>query len=138
MTDYHKAAAIIIQNKKLLLTREKNKAFFISPGGVIENGETPEQALVRELDEEIGVEVNKNDLEFFGTFYAVAAGSENKTLQMDTYLVNKWLGEPHPCEGEEIIEEIRWLDSKIPENIKIGSIFEHEVIPRLKKMDLID
>ena len=36
------------------------------------------------------------------------------------------------------VEEIRWITSDIPSDINVGSIFAHEVIPRLKQQDLID
>ncbi len=39
--DIHKAAGIIIRDKKLLVERSKGKEFFIAPGGTIEEGETP-------------------------------------------------------------------------------------------------
>src|SRR4051812_20782408 len=50
--DIHKAGGIIIRDKKLLVERSKGKDFFKTPGGSIELGETPKQALVRELLEE--------------------------------------------------------------------------------------
>ena len=69
------------------------------------------------------------------TFYAKAAGAEDKTIRMDVFIVRNWLGEPVP-NGE--VEEILWITSQIPKTIKVGSIFEHEVIPRLKAKNLID
>ncbi len=133
--DIHKSAGIIIKDKKLLVERSKGKDFFISPGGSIEGDETSKQALIRELKEEFQIEVTINDLDFFGTFTAKAAGQNNKSLIMDVFIVTKWQGTPTP---DNEVEEILWIDSNIPANIKVGSIFEHEVIPRLKKLGLID
>ncbi|MEK7595028.1 MAG: NUDIX domain-containing protein [Patescibacteria group bacterium] len=135
---YNKAAGILIKSRKLLVTREKGKIPFIAPGGSIEKGETPKETIIRELKEEVNVFVDGGDLEEFGTFLARAAGDEEKYVQMTCFLVKKWEGDPVPTNGEEVIEEILWLTSKIPEDIKVGSIFEHEVIPRLKKQGLID
>jgi 8-oxo-dGTP pyrophosphatase MutT (NUDIX family) len=136
--DIHKAAGIIIVERKLLVTREKGKDIFISPGGKVEKGENPKNTVVRELMEEVGLFVLPKDLEDFGVFYAEAAGDLGSFLKMEVFNVRTWKGEPIPSSGEEIIEEILWVNSKIPEGIKIGSIFEHEVIPRLQKLDLID
>jgi len=136
--DIHKAAGIIIVERKLLVTREKEMDFFVSPGGRLEAGETSQDALVRELYEEIGVVVDKSDLIEFGTFYAQASGNFNKTLRIDVFNVLTWKGQPRPCSVKEMIEEILWLDTRIASEVKVGSIFEHEVIPRLKKLDLID
>lgn len=85
--DIHKIGAVRIKDKKFLVTHEKGKEFYIAPGGVIEDGEVPEDALVRELKEEINIDVKTRDLEFFGSFYAQAAGAKNKLLKMDVYVV---------------------------------------------------
>ena len=133
--DIHKAGGILIQNRKFLISRSKGKNSFISPGGKLEPGETPGEALVRELDEEFNVEIELKDLEKFGTFYAPAAEQEDRYLQMDIFLVNQWKGE---IQANNEIEEILWINSSIPDQIKLGSVFQHEVLPRLKHEGLID
>lgn len=131
----HKAGGILIRNKKLLVEKSVNKDFFIAPGGKVKHGETPEQALIRELKEEFGIKVDMKDLEKFGSFTAKAAGQENRTVLMDCYLVKSWKGEPTP---NREVEKILWIDTNIPSDIKVGSIFEHEVIPKLKEKNMID
>lgn len=133
--DIHKAGGILITDRKFLVGRSKGKSSFISPGGKLEPGETAEKALMRELHEEFSIEVAVSDLEKFGTFYAPAAGQEDKYLQMDVFLVSRWKGD---IQANNEIEEILWINSRIPDGIKLGSIFEHEVLPRLKKENLID
>lgn len=54
-----RAAAILIQNNSLALM-ERHRAgmhYFAFPGGGMDAGETPEQAVVREVREELGIEV---------------------------------------------------------------------------------
>ena len=133
--DIHKSGGIIIRDGKLLVERSFGKEFFIAPGGSIEAGETPRQALVRELQEEFAIDVREEDMQEFGVFYASAAGQETKVVRMDVFTVKGWNGEPRP---NSEVEEIRWITSDIPKDIKVGSIFEHEVLPRLKKEALID
>lgn len=133
--DIHKAGGIILKNRKFLVERSKEKKFFIAPGGSIEEGETPKQALVRELMEEFQIKITEDNLEEFDTFFAPAAGQEDKYLQMDVFVIKDWVGEPTP---DNEVEEIRWINSQIPAGIQVGSIFEHEVLPRLKEQDLID
>ncbi len=57
----HKAAGILIRDKKLLVERSKGKEYIIAPGGSIELGETAEEAVIRELMEEFGVTVRPED-----------------------------------------------------------------------------
>lgn len=129
-----KAGGVIIRDRKLLVTRTTGKDIFIAPGGKLEAGETPHQALKRELQEEIQIDVDLATLESLGTFSADAAGSSGTMLEMHVFIVHDYTGEPAPSSE---IEEIRWISSQ-DGNIKIGSIFEHDVMPLLKTRDLID
>ena len=60
------AGALIDKAGRVLLTERpagKNLAgFWEFPGGKIESGETPRDALVRELNEELGISVNPQTL----------------------------------------------------------------------------
>lgn len=134
--DIYKAAGIIIKDRLLLVERSKGKDVFVAPGGKLEGQETPQQALIRELSEEFRLHIAEDDLEIFGTFYAEAAGSHNagKRLRMDVFTV-KNAGDITP---DNEVEEIRWISSAIPNDIEVGSIFAHEVLPRLKQRGLVD
>ncbi|OGM21023.1 hypothetical protein A2714_01580 [Candidatus Woesebacteria bacterium RIFCSPHIGHO2_01_FULL_38_9] len=131
----YKAGGIIIKDKRILVEKSRNREFFIAPGGSIEKGEKPEQALVRELLEEFKIKVKVSDLEKFGTFRHPAAGQDGKMVCMEVFLVKAFSGEIIP---DNEVEEVRWITSNVPKEIKVGSIFEHEVIPRLKEEGLID
>lgn len=134
--DIYKAAGIIIKDRRLLVERSTGKDVFIAPGGKVEKGETPKQGLVRELKEEFSLAIREDQLEEFGVFYAEAAGSHNagKTVRMDVFVV-KSFGEIVPARE---VEEVRWITSTLPDDIEVGSIFAHEVLPRLKQEGLVD
>jgi 8-oxo-dGTP diphosphatase len=71
------------------------------PGGKVEEGEAPEAALVRELVEELGVQVDPADLA------AAAFASEplgERHLVMLLYLCRRWQGEPRPLDAAAL----RW------------------------------
>ena len=131
----HKAAGVLIKDRKLLVERSEGKEHFIAPGGSVEEGESVPEALVRELMEEFQVTVKESDISFMETFYAEAAGRPGEFLRMDVYMVAEWEGEPTP---DNEVEEIAWVTSDNPNNLTIGSIFEHDVIPLLKERDLIN
>jgi len=133
--DIHKAAGVLIKDRKFLITRSLGKSFFIAPGGKLEKGESPENALIRELHEELNINVAVSDLVPFGTFFAPAAGHEDSYLQMDVFMVNNWQGEIIPSSE---VEEVKWIDSQLAPGIELGSIFHHDVLPKLKEMGLID
>ena len=133
--DISKAGGILIKDRKFLVTRSRGKDIFYAPGGRIEQGEDPETALLRELDEELSIRVKKESLKFFGTFIHPSAGDNHLTIKMDVFLVEVWEGEI--ILGNEI-EEFLWVTSGPPSNIKIGSIFGEEVLPRLKAKGLIE
>jgi 8-oxo-dGTP diphosphatase len=133
--DIYKAAGLLVKDRKVLAERSMGKPVFVQPGGRIEPGETPKEALVRELKEELGIDVDEADLESFGSFSAEAANHPGQKVHMETFLVKKWRGEIRP--GSEV-EELLWFNSGIQKDVQIGSIFVHDILPRLKERDLID
>lgn len=97
------AAALINKDGQVLLAqRPEGKAMaglWEFPGGKIESGETPEQALSRELQEELQVEVAGSDLVPI-TF--ASHSYESFHLLMPTFACYKWEGEPMPAEGQTL------------------------------------
>ena len=69
------------------------------PGGKISAGETPEEALVRELDEELGLTVALDDVAPAG-FASHRYDSFHILLLL--YLCRRWQGEPESREGQTI------------------------------------
>lgn len=133
--DIHKAAGLLIKDRKVLAERSVGKPAFIQPGGKIEPGETVRQALVRELQEEFTIDVDEADLEPFGSYTAEAANNPGQQVHLEAFIVKKWRGEITPASE---VEETLWLTSDLPKDVEIGSIFVHDIIPRLKALDLID
>lgn len=74
------------------------------PGGKIEAGERPEESLVRELREELGIEVQAAALEPL-TFASHAYPDFH--LLMPLFLCRRWAGEPQALEHAGL----RWVDA---------------------------
>jgi len=93
-------ALIDAQGRILLSERPKGKnmaGLWEFPGGKIEQGETPEQALQRELSEEVGIDVQGKNLVPF-TFASYPCPDFH--LLMPLYLCRSWSGKLYPREGQ--------------------------------------
>lgn len=97
------AVALIDRDNRVLIARRPaNKemaGLWEFPGGKVRDGETPEAALVRELREELGIEVCEPCLSPF-TFASHAYPAFH--LLMPLYLCRTWDGEITPNEGQEV------------------------------------
>jgi 8-oxo-dGTP diphosphatase len=69
------------------------------PGGKVEGGESPEHALIRELAEELGIDIAAVDLSPL-TFASHAYPDFH--LLMPLFLCMHWRGQPTPHEGQEL------------------------------------
>ena len=132
--EIRKAAGIIVRDRKLLVVRTKGKTTFFAPGGKLEEGETYEQALVRELKEELMMELLDHNYELFGAFSAEAGDKPGIMLHMTTFLIKDYEG---PLQASSEIEELAWVDAANSGAVPMGSIFRHEVLPRLITKNMV-
>lgn len=75
-----KLAFIEIKNGKILVTLSKGKDTWYIPGGKREEGETDKQALIREVREELLVDLVPETINKYGVFTAPAHGKPEGTL----------------------------------------------------------
>jgi len=102
------AACVLIdgQDRVLISQRPEGKplaGLWEFPGGKLEDGETPEHALVRELKEELGIAIAKPDLEPL-TFSSFPYPDFH--LFMPIYACWRWLGKASAKEGQALA----WVD----------------------------
>jgi 8-oxo-dGTP diphosphatase len=110
------AALVDPDNRVLIAQRPQGRSMaglWEFPGGKVEAGETPEQALVRELREELSIEVCVTCLAPF-TFASHAY--EQFHLLMPIYLCKRWEGEITPREAQVVkwVRAARLADYPMP------------------------
>jgi len=128
-----KLAWIYIKDRKILSTRSKGKDAWYIPGGKREQKESDQEALVREIKEELTVDLFPETLSYLGTFKAQAHGKpEGVFVQMTCYTGN-YKGELKPSSE---IEEMAWLTSDTDPNLL--SPVDRIIFAYLKEKDLID
>ena len=97
------AVALIDADSRVLLARRpEGKAMaglWEFPGGKVDEGETPEAALIRELHEELGIDTHESCLAPIGF---ASHGYDDFHLLMPLFVCRKWLGDPEPREGQEL------------------------------------
>lgn len=111
-------AAIIIKNRKVLATQRGYGDFkggWEFPGGKIDDGETPEEALIREIKEELDTEVEVIEL-----LDTVEYDYPNFHLSMDCFICNIKSGDLVLKEHEaaqwltkETLDSVNWLPADL-------------------------
>jgi len=104
MDKFDVVAAIIIKDDKYFIAqRNRNKHMGLSwefPGGKVETGEVPEIALIREIKEELDININNKciaPLSFSEFSY------QEFQLLLLLYVCRRWEGKPKSMENNEIM-----------------------------------
>jgi 8-oxo-dGTP pyrophosphatase MutT (NUDIX family) len=108
MSIIDKLAWLHIHNRRALFVRSKGKDLFFNAGGKREEGETDVEALVREIREELGVELDHSTARYVETFEGPVAGKPEGTIVQVKCYSASYAGEMSP---QSEIEEIGWLSS---------------------------
>lgn len=119
------AAALVRADGRLLLAqRPEGKSLaglWELPGGKVEPGESPEEALVREIAEELGVRL---DAAHLVPFDFASHAFERFHLLMPVFMAQTWSGEPEAREGQGL----KWVTADeamaLPSPPADGPLFE--------------
>ena len=132
MKQIDKLAWIELKDKSILMTKSKGKEISYIPGGKREIGETDEQALLREIYEELSVSIDESTLKYIGIFEAQAHGHlEGTTVKMTCYS-GDYVGQ---LKASSEIEKIKWY--KYADKDKVGWV-DKLIFDYLYQNDLLD
>ncbi|MDR0978934.1 MAG: NUDIX domain-containing protein [Lachnospiraceae bacterium] len=125
---WHKAVAVFIINSKeqvLLQKRSPNKKAWpnmwdISAGGHVTAGEFGINSVIREIKEEIGIDVNKIDITFIGAVTSSDMQGKMKNNHFNEYyIIKKDIDETKCVLQKEEVSEVKWINKdEIIEKIK--------------------
>lgn len=128
-----KLAWIYIQDRKVLMARSHGQDAFYTPGGGREEGETDEQALLREVKEELLVDLIPESLVYYNTFTAPAHGRPEGTVVQMTCYERDYKGELTPDNVE--IAEFQWFSNAEREKLSAAGHLLFDDLVAKNKID---
>ncbi len=137
----YRVAGIAVQNGKVLLQKPTNEDFYAFPGGHVEFGETNEETLMREFNEEIGADIKVGALKWVAE--AFFPWRENPCHQICLYYAIDITDDDTPKDGmfiaREHIEgrnfdlEFHWVPIEKTDKIEIYPAEAKELLNNLDK-----
>jgi 8-oxo-dGTP diphosphatase len=133
MTNFiDKLAYIYIKDKQILMTLSKGKDTYYIPGGKREEGESDQEALSREVKEELTVTILLETIQHYGTFEAQAHGKPIGTIVRMTCYQAEYKGELQPSSEIQDIAYYTYAQKNI-----VGPV-DQLIFDDLKEKGLID
>ena len=121
-----RATALIVQNRKLLVTKDEGKYYTI--GGAIQVNESTEDAVVREVREELGVEAQAGQLAFVVENCFEQDGVYYHNIEFH-YLVDLLEDAPLTMQEDEKRQPCEWIDIDKLEGINLVPAFLKTALP---------
>lgn len=122
------ASAIITNsNKDLLVVRKHNSSFYMLPGGKIAADETFEDTLIRELKEELALDLDAKDFRFLGTHETRAANEADTIVQGNIFHFNEPL-DTHVTHHAELAEVV-WITKENYTDYQLAYLLKEFALP---------
>jgi len=133
--NFQKVCAVLIRNNQLLIVKSNKHEEYLPVGGKIEQGESLEEALIREVQEEIGITFSSSEL-ILETPEEPALGKPGYTVKAFCFLINS----DQEVSINNEIREFYWISKADFENkkVRISSILEKYIMPRVIEIGLLE
>ncbi|MGO1411391.1 MULTISPECIES: NUDIX hydrolase [unclassified Microbacterium] len=124
-------SAVVLRHPEtgaVLSVRKRGTRMFMQPGGKPEPGESAVDAAVREIREELSVELDRDCMSLLGTFEAPAANEGGYRVRGTVFT--------HPpvevVSPAAEIEELRWVDADGPLGDEFAPLMIDHILPALR------
>ncbi len=119
------AAVLIGPDGRTLLVRKRGTRAFMQPGGKIEAHEQPVNALVRELEEELALNIDPASATYLGHFSAPAVNEPGFEVQAELFLLHIQQSVSPAAE----IEEVQWIDPRGDGGLELAPLTRDLILP---------
>ena len=119
------AAVLIGLDGRTLLVRKRGTRAFMQPGGKIEAHEQPVNALARELEEELALNIDPASASYLGHFSAPAVNEPGFEVQAELFLLHIQQSVSPAAE----IEEVQWIDPRGDGGLELAPLTRDLILP---------
>lgn len=119
------AAVLIGPDGRTLLVRKRGTRAFMQPGGKIEAHEQPVNALARELEEELALNIDPASATYLGHFSAPAVNEPGFEVQAELFLLHIQQSVSPAAE----IEEVQWIDPRGDGGLELAPLTRDLILP---------
>lgn len=123
------AVGVIINKQDELLTVQKNgSSYYQLPGGKIEGEERPVDSLIRELHEELHLDLDEKHCVLLGVHEAQAVNEKGKTVRGYVFQC-EFVDQFEKIEPHAELREIRWVKKTEIEEVKLANLLKQFALP---------
>ena len=129
-----KSGWLCLKDRRVLFARSRGKDAYYLPGGKPEQGESPFQALIREIKEELSVDIDTGSVAFFDNITTQAHGEESGVfVSLDIFQASYFGSVTAASE----IAELRWISHSERSSIPLAPA-ALILLERLKEKNMTD